>query len=124
MKKIYNAGDTLVMRIRKSDKEIMEWAAKQSELGDAIRFLIEQEIQSHGITDMSNDIVSKRTPLPTALEIEPQLFKLLKEKKLLTTSEAYEELAEFFQVTDEERKRTVRSGSQPQCSMGTSILKR
>lgn len=114
MKKSYKVNDNLIMRIRKTDESIMEWASVQSELGDSIRFLIEQEIQSHGISDLSNQIVSKRKILPNSTDIEPELLKLLQQKKRLLPKEAYEKLAEIFQVTAEERKVLVRSRNQTQ----------
>lgn len=120
MKTTYIAGNTLVMRIRKDDTHIMEWAAKQSELGDAIRFLIEQEIQSRGITDMATNITSKRNILPTAVDIKPVLHKLMVDNKSLPTGEIYTKVADLLQVPYEERARSVRSCDEPQWELNVN----
>lgn len=63
-KKAYKPGDTLVMRTRvDEDPLIFEWADKQGEIGDAIRFLIEQEIRTNGLRNLAENIQSRRPPL-------------------------------------------------------------
>lgn len=63
-KKAYKPGDTLVMRTRvDEDHLIFEWADKQGEIGDAIRFLIEQEIRTNGLRNLAEHIQSRRPPL-------------------------------------------------------------
>lgn len=114
-KSSYQPGDTLVMRIRKGEDQIMEWAAKQSTLGESIRYLIEQEIQSHGISDISMSISSNRKILPTAVEIEPKLHELLYNAKgNVSSQETYEKLAQVFNLSEDDCKPLVRSGSEPQ----------
>ncbi|WP_144646581.1 hypothetical protein [Priestia megaterium] len=66
----YLAGDTLVVRLRKDeDPEILKWAEKQNEIGDAIRYLIEEEIRKNGIKDLSQHIPAKRLKLPKSQNI-------------------------------------------------------
>lgn len=114
MKKSYEAGNTITLRLRKSDEVLMDWAAKQSELGDSLRYLIEQEVQKNGYKDLSLEIKNRRVVLPTSLEIEPELLKFICAKKSVHISEAYDEMAKVFQISEAEKNITVRDGESAQ----------
>ncbi|WP_113675831.1 hypothetical protein [Vallitalea guaymasensis] len=44
-----------------TDKNVVHWILKQNNFSDAVIFLIEQEVYSHGIRDLSKIIPSRRT---------------------------------------------------------------
>ncbi|MCR8987693.1 hypothetical protein NW801_22135 [Brevibacillus laterosporus] len=61
---VYKPGDLFVMRTRKGeDPLILQWGAEQDNLGDAIRYLIEQEIRANGVRNLAEHISSKRPSL-------------------------------------------------------------
>ncbi|QOV10114.1 winged helix-turn-helix domain-containing protein [Viridibacillus arvi] len=114
-KEQYHAGNSLTLRLRKSDEGIMRWAGAQSEIGDSIRFLIEQEIQRNGFKDLSLEIKNKRPILPTSTDIEPNLLAYLYNRnEPVAINEAYEEMRELFEITEDEARITVRDGQEPQ----------
>jgi hypothetical protein len=72
-KKNYKAGDILVMRTRKEeDPLILEWANVQGEIGDAIRYLIEEEIKRNGLRNLVENIKRKRPALSVPEQVIDQ----------------------------------------------------
>jgi len=114
MKTEYTAGNTLTLRLRKDDEALMEWAAKQTELGDSLRYLIEQEIQEKGYKNLSLEIKNRRAILPTSTEIEPHLFDYIYRNDSVHIGEAYDEMAKRFNLSEDEKRIEVRDGEEPQ----------
>lgn len=64
--KDYNTGDLLAMRIKvDEDPLIKKWGNSQSNVGDAIRYLIEEEIRQNGIRNLARCVNSERPKLST-----------------------------------------------------------
>lgn len=57
-------GDHIILRLKNNESPlIIDWINHQSNLSDAIRFLIEEEIKAHSIRDLQEYIPAKRKPL-------------------------------------------------------------
>lgn len=112
-KEVYVAGDTLVLRLRKSDELLMEWASKQSEIGDGIRYLIEEEIARNGIKDLAKEIKDDRPIFPNAKDIQRDLYLFIAKKGEVTPSEAYDFLADLHELDDWKRTMITRTGDEP-----------
>jgi len=64
--KEYKAGDLLAMRVGvNEDPAILQWANIQSNIGDAFRYFIEEDIRKNGIRNLSEYISATRPPLTT-----------------------------------------------------------
>lgn len=113
VKKEYGPGDTLVLRIRKNEHLLAEWAGMQTEIGESIRYLIEDDISRNGISDVSREIMKNRPELPTAKDIKTDLFMFIGDNEKVTPKEAYEYLADKFQLDDWSRTIITRSGKEP-----------
>ncbi|WP_410501952.1 winged helix-turn-helix domain-containing protein [Exiguobacterium acetylicum] len=109
----YKAGDTLVLRLRKDDDRLMEWAVNQSELGDAIRHAVNEEILRNGLGDVAMEIPRRRPQLPHADMVKESLYRLIKEKGEVRPSEAYERLAVEHNLGELERSIPTRTGNEP-----------
>ncbi|WP_026824324.1 winged helix-turn-helix domain-containing protein [Exiguobacterium marinum] len=112
-KKEYGPGDTLVLRIRKNEHFLAEWAGKQTEIGESIRYLIENDISRNGMSDVSREIMKNRPELPTAKDIKTDLFMFIGDNEKVTPKEAYEYLADKYQLDDWSRTIITRSGKEP-----------
>ncbi|OGX77817.1 hypothetical protein A6395_15280 [Exiguobacterium sp. SH31] len=113
VKKEYGAGDTLVLRIRKNDHFLAEWAGKQTEIGESIRYLIEDDISRNGMSDVSREITKNRPKLPTAKDIKSDLFMFIGDNEKVIPKEAYKYLADKYQLDDLSRTIITRSGKEP-----------
>lgn len=112
-KEVYKAGDTLVLRLRKSDKLIMKWASKQSEIGDGLRYLVEEEIERNGIKDLADEIAKSRPVFPNAKEIQRDLYFFIAEKGEVTPAEAFEYLAMLNGLDETHLNLVTRKGNEP-----------
>lgn len=57
-------GDHVILRLKNAESPvIIDWMNHQSNLSDAIRYLIEEEIKTHEIRDLQEYIPAKRKPL-------------------------------------------------------------
>lgn len=55
-------GDHIILRLKKTESpSVVQWINKQSNLSDAIRYLIEGDIQQHDIRDLQEHIPAKRS---------------------------------------------------------------
>lgn len=62
-------GDHIILRLKNTESPlILEWINRQSNLSDAIRYLIEEEIKAHAVRDLQEHIPAKRKPLQVAAE--------------------------------------------------------
>lgn len=130
MSRKLNAGDLVVMRTRKNeDLKILRWINLQGQIGDAIRYLIEQDIQQNGIRDLSQTLTQTRPVLPDVNDIAiPLLKEFFKNKgKAIHISEMYKPLADYFDLSDDDRTRKAATTSEPQWNnnvrWGKEILK-
>ncbi|TCI50304.1 hypothetical protein EVJ24_14950 [Exiguobacterium sp. SH1S21] len=112
-KKEYKAGDTLVLRLRKSDILLMKWASIQGEIGDGMRYLIEEEIERNGMKDLSKEIEDNRPMFPNAKDIQRDLYLFILEKGEVKPAEAYEHLATLHELDDWKRTIITRTGDEP-----------
>jgi len=57
-------GDHVILRLKNQESPmIIDWMNAQSNLSDAIRYLIEEEIKAHDVRDLQEYIPAKRKPL-------------------------------------------------------------
>lgn len=112
-KEKYKAGDTLVLRLRKGDTALMEWASIQNEIGDGIRYLIEEEIAKNGMKDLSKEIKGDRPIFPSAKDIQRDLYLFIAKNGEVTPAEAYEYLAALHKLEDWQRAIITRTGDEP-----------
>lgn len=57
-------GDHVILRLKNQESPmIIDWMNRQSNLSDAIRYLIEEEIKAHDVRDLQEYIPAKRKPL-------------------------------------------------------------
>ncbi|HEU5140948.1 MAG TPA: hypothetical protein VFT51_13290 [Bacillales bacterium] len=62
-------GDHIILRLKNNESPlILDWINNQSNLSDAIRFLVEEEIKAHAVRDLQEYIPAKRKPLEAAVE--------------------------------------------------------
>ncbi|HEX7063513.1 MAG TPA: hypothetical protein VF199_00465 [Bacillales bacterium] len=62
-------GDHIILRLKNNESPlILDWINHQSNLSDAIRFLVEEEIKAHAVRDLQEYIPAKRKPLEAAVE--------------------------------------------------------
>ncbi|HET7615917.1 MAG TPA: hypothetical protein VFK27_03080, partial [Bacillales bacterium] len=60
-------GDHIILRLKNNESPlIIDWMNHQSNLSDAIRFLIEEEIKANAVRDLQEYIPAKRKPLKAA----------------------------------------------------------
>lgn len=72
-KKTIKEGDSVSIRFPKSvNKNIIEWANKQTSITNSILKLIEKEVTENGIKDLS-----KEPPIPTQKELLPFVFECI-----------------------------------------------
>lgn len=109
----YGPGDMLVLRIRKNDQRLAEWAGKQTEIGESIRYLIEDDISRNGISDVSREIMKNRPKLPTVKDIKNDLLMFIGDNVSVIPKEAYKSLADKYQLDDVSRTIITRRGTEP-----------
>lgn len=57
-------GDHIILRLKNNESPIiLDWINCQSNLSDAIRYLIEEEIKSHDLRNLQESIPAKRKPV-------------------------------------------------------------
>lgn len=58
-------GDHIILRLKNNESPvIIDWMNRQSNLSDAIRYLIEEEIKAHDLRNLQESIPAKRKPIP------------------------------------------------------------
>ncbi|HET7628642.1 MAG TPA: hypothetical protein VFK44_09670 [Bacillales bacterium] len=63
-KKEKKPGDHIILRLKNNESPlVLEWMNRQSNLSDAIRYLIEEEIRANAVRDLQEYVPAKRKPL-------------------------------------------------------------
>lgn len=64
-------GDHIILRLKNNESPIiLDWINCQSNLSDAIRYLIEEEIKSHDLRNLQESIPAKRKPVSAGVKQE------------------------------------------------------
>ncbi|SHJ15757.1 winged helix-turn-helix domain-containing protein [Lutispora thermophila] len=98
-------GDTISIRFPLNvDKEVLEWVNAQTSINNSLISLIKKEINSNGITDLSQNNDSS---LPTEKEMIPYVFQYIakpKDSKLgANVQEIYEYCANALNISSNQR---------------------
>lgn len=106
-------GDHIILRLKNTESPvILDWINRQSNLSDAIRYLIEEEIRDHNLRDLQEAIPAKRKPVADAIEQveanEAQAAGSPLQKDIAVRAEAENALA-FENDTDDETEQGAAS---------------
>jgi hypothetical protein len=105
-------GDHIILRLKKTESpEVLEWINKQSNLSDAIRYLIEGDIQNYSIRDLQEHIPAKRNPKQHPVSVPDHVAA----KPVAVTEEDKTELvASGPRETVTQQSRQVKQTQEPQ----------
>ncbi|MED2737821.1 hypothetical protein [Bacillus toyonensis] len=86
-------GDNVIWRLKKNERAgILEWVNAQTNVTDAIRFLVESDIELNGIRNLAEETPSKRSDEFFENYIDREISRLVNLKNLLAEKSNKEKL--------------------------------